>query len=529
MPRPFALVLVAFALVLAACESDSSESAASAGSIQPATSDEGQASESAGAAASEEEQGSGPTVTDASLAVEVVTTDLTEPTSMAFLGEDDFFVTEKSTGLVQHVVDGQLQEPAVDLAVNFFDERGLLGSALHPDFAENGYVYLFWTATDGIGVGDDGMFGENTSEEFAVPDLGNRVDRFVWDGSQLTWDRNIVQLRSNTLDTDTSGRIRGNHDGGAIVFGQDGKLYIIIGDQNLRGQYQNLADGPAPDDMNFTGMIVRVNDDGSIPEDNPFYDLGAEMGGEEGENVQLTWAYGIRNSFGMAVHPQTGDIWETENGDDSWDEVNIFPAGSNSGWWQLMGPPERFDEYRQLETESEDGTDNPDVPPEQLAESAEEAQSRLFELEGSQYRPPAFSWRYPPAVTAIAFVVDDALGESSANTAWLGSVLTDSIYRYPLASDGSGFDFGDDEALADGVDDNSAKGDPGESADYMVGSGFGVVTHILQGPDGMLYVSSLSNRAVYRIGPADGMTDGGSGGSEGSGGSGEAVPSPSGG
>jgi glucose/arabinose dehydrogenase len=504
MSRLLAVLLVVLALTLAACESDSSESTgAGSGSAQPGASGEAQpsAAPSGGASASEEEA-SGPTLTDTTLVVETVTTDLTEPTSMAFLGENDFFVTEKSTGMVQHVVDGALTDPAVDLAVNFFDERGLLGIALHPDFAENGYVYLYWTATDGLGEGDDGMFGDDTSDEFAVPDLGNRVDRFVWDGSQLTWDRNIVQLRSNTLDTDTSGRIRGNHDGGAMVFGQDGKLYIIIGDQNLRGQYQNLADGPAPDDMNFTGTIVRVNDDGSIPEDNPFYDVGAEMGGEEGENVQLTWAYGIRNSFGMAVHPETGDIWETENGDDSWDEVNIFPAGSNSGWWQLMGPPERFDEYRQIETESEDGTDNPDVPPDQLAQSAEEAQSRFFVVEGSEYQPPVFAWRYPPAVTAIGFVLDDVLGEASANTAWIGSVLTDSLYRYPLAADGSGFDFGDDQALADGVDDNQAKGDPGESADYMVGSGFGVVTHIVQGPDGMLYVTSLSNRAIYRISPA---------------------------
>ncbi|HET9878447.1 MAG TPA: cupredoxin domain-containing protein, partial [Candidatus Limnocylindria bacterium] len=209
-----------------------------------------------------------------------------------------------------------------------------------------------------------------------------------------------------------------------------------------------------------------------------------------------------RNSFGLAIHPDTGDLWQTENGDDSWDEVNIFPGGANSGWWQLIGPSERFDEYRQIETESEDGTDNPDVPPDQLAESGEEALSRLVEYEGSSFVEPVFAWKYPVAVTSIALVTDDALGDSSANTAWMGTVLTDSLYRYPLAEDGSGFDFGDDAGLADLVDDNVQKGDVGESADYVVGTGFGVVTHIVQGPDGLLYVSSISNGAVYRIGPA---------------------------
>jgi aldose sugar dehydrogenase len=491
--------LFAIVLVLSACESDTDTSASpgvpsGSGSAPPATTSAAPSASAAPAA--------GPTMTDESLGVEVAASGFTEPTSIAFLGADDYFVTEKSTGEVHHVVDGDIGDPVLDLAVNFFDERGLLGIAVHPDFADNGYVYLYWTAS-GEGEGDDGLLGPDTDDEFTLPDLGNRVDRFTWDGEQLTWDQNIVQLRSNTLDTDTSGRIRGNHDAGPILFGQDGKLYIIIGDQNQRGQYQNLTDGPAPDDIGFTGMILRLNDDGSVPEDNPFYDVGAEMGGEVGENVQMTFAYGIRNSFGLAVHPETGDLWETENGDDSWDEVNIFTAGSNSGWWQIMGPPDRFDEYRQIETESEDGTDNPDVPPDQLAESADEAQSRFYVLDGSHYAAPVFSWKFPVAVTSIALVTDDALGESSTNTAWMGTVLTDSLYRYPLADDGSGFDFADDAGLSDLVDDNAQKGDLGESAEYVVGTGFGVVTHIAQAPDGLLYVSSITNGAVYRIGPSD--------------------------
>ena len=492
--RRSAVGAIALIFVLAACSSAATSPSAS--EAQPSAS-------VAPSAGSRPHRALGPTMVDESLGVEVAVDGLTEPTNLAFLGADDFFVTEKSTGHVIRVQGGEASEPVLDLAVNFFDERGLLGIALHPDFDSNGYVYLYWTAS-GEGSGDDGMFGEDTDEEFALPDLGNRVDRFVWDGTALTWDMNIVALRSNTLDTDTLDRLRGNHDAGPIVFGQDGKLFIIIGDQNQRTQLQNLPDADAPNDINFTGVILRLNDDGSIPDDNPFFAAGAEMGGEAGENVQSIWAYGIRNSFGMAIHPATGDLWETENGDDSWDEVNVFPAGSNSGWIQLMGPPERFDEYRQIESESEDGLDNPTWwPGDNLAQDVDGAMAAMLELDGSEYVPPVFAWKHPVAVTSIGFVDDDALGESSVNTAWLGSVLNDSLYRYPLTADASGFDFADDAGLSDLVDDNAEKGDIGESADYVVGTGFGVVTHILQAPDGLLYVSSISAGAVYRIGPAD--------------------------
>ena len=444
--------------------------------------------------------GSGPAMTDAALGVEVAVDGLTEPTAMAFLGPDDFFVTEKSTGEVHRVTGGNAGEPVLDLAVNYFDERGLLGIAVHPDFATNGFVYLYWTSS-GEGEGDGGLLGPDTDAEKALPDLGNRIDRFVWDGNALTWDRNIAEMRSNTLETDTSGRIRGNHDAGPLVFGQDGKLYAVNGDQNLRGQLQNVVDGPAPDDMNFAGVVLRLNDDGTTPEDNPFFAAGEDLGGEAGENIQKIWAYGVRNSFGLAIHPETGALWQTENGDDSWDEVNVFAAGANSGWIQVMGPPERFDEYKQVESDSEDGLDNPDYPPDMLAADGDEAQSRMFQLDGAAYAPPVFSWKYPVAVTAIEIVTVPVLGDASTNTAWLGTVLSDVLLRYPLAADGAGFDL--PGGLEDGVDDNTAKGDLGESADYVVGTGFGVVTDIALAPDDFLYVASISAGAVYRVGPAD--------------------------
>ena len=497
MRRYFA-VLAVLILLLAACESDETDPT---GTTLESPSPAASASASDPEATSSQAAAEGPRMTDESLGVEVAVGGLTEPTAMAFIGEDEFFVTEKSTGEVHRATEGDLGEPVLDLAVNFFDERGLLGIAVHPEFRTNAFVYLYWTAS-GEGEGEGGLLGPDTDEEFAVPELGNRVDRFVWDGEALTWDRNIVEMRSNTLDSDTSGRIRGNHDAGPLVFGPDGTLFIVNGDQNLRGELQNIEGQGGLDPANWAGVVVRVNDDGSIPDDNPFVDAAADLDGPAAENLARTWAYGIRNSFGLAVHPTTGELWQTENGDDSWDEVNVLPAGANSGWWQIMGPSARFDEYREIEVASEDGTDVPDYPPDELAESADAARERLVEYAGSTFVEPVFAWRYPPAVTSIGFVTDGALGESSENTAWLGTVLTDTLLRYPLNEDGSGFDFGDDDGLADGVDDNASKGDLGESADYVAGTGFGIVTHIVTAPDGLLYVVSLSRSEVYRIGPA---------------------------
>jgi plastocyanin len=268
---------------------------------------------------------------------------------------------------------------------------------------------------------------------------------------------------------------------------------------------QNLQDGPVADDLGLAGVILRLNDDGSAPADNPFFGLGETTGGEAGANLQKVYAYGIRNTFGLTFDPSSGALWQTENGDDAYDEVNVFQPGANSGWIQLMGPPERFDEWKELELESADGLDNPEFPPDRLAADADAAQAQLVALDGSAYAAPVLSYKYPPALTAVWLVRDDALGPDTRDTALFGTVLTDALLRYPLAADGSGLEL--DGGLDDRVDDNAGKGDLGESADHVLGTGFGVITDIRQGPDGTLFVVSLSEGTVYRIGPDVGQAD----------------------
>lgn len=293
------------------------------------------------------------TVLDPNLAVRDAITGLSQPTGFAFLGANDVLITEKASGMVKRFTSGAANGVPLDLAVNSNSERGLLAIELHPDFARNGYVYLYWT---------ESATGADTGVASAVPDLGNRVDRFVWDGSALTFDRNIIQLRAR--QTDAGQPERGNHDGGKVKFGPDGKLYVMIGDVGRRGQMQNLPDGPSgsglpddslggptPDDAHLTGVILRLNDDGTAPRDNPFYKVGQEWGGSAGANLQKVFAYGLRNGFGMAFDPVRGDLWEAQNSDDAFSEINRVEAGDNLGWIQAMGPLSRIAQYRAIETD----------------------------------------------------------------------------------------------------------------------------------------------------------------------------------
>ncbi|MGH9373460.1 MAG: PQQ-dependent sugar dehydrogenase, partial [Vicinamibacterales bacterium] len=155
-----------------------------------------------------------PTVLDKSLAVNAVVSGLEQPVGMAFIGERDILVLEKASGKVQRVTNGVVQTtPALDLAVNSASERGLLGIALHPDFPTNPGVYLYWTEST---AKDDAGELVDTEEFASTPLLGNRVDRYVWNGSTLTLDQNLIRLRAIQADADQPER--GNHNGGILRF-----------------------------------------------------------------------------------------------------------------------------------------------------------------------------------------------------------------------------------------------------------------------------------------------------------------------
>lgn len=447
-------------------------------------------------------QAAQPLLLDQNLSVRTVASGLNQPTSLAFIGANEFLILERATGRVRRVLDGQLQSPVLDLAVNSASERGLLGLALHPNFPATPYVYLYWT---------ESSTGLDTSNTDDVALLGNRVDRFIWNGQTLNLDRNLIRLRA--LQADAGQPARGNHNGGVLRFGPDGKLYIFMGDNGRRGLLQNIRNdgttapddqfgGPEPDDAHLTGVILRLNDDGTTPVDNPFFSASAGLTGQAAANVKKIYAYGVRNGFGMAFDPVSGQLWTQENGDDAFDEINRVTPGFNGGWIQLMGPSARISEYKSIETARPGGLQQNRWSPTLIADASAEALSRLYSLPGSQYVEPEFSWKYAVAPSPIGFVKGKALGSQFEGGLFVGASRTTLyngyLFRLRLSSDRLRIAMSDPR-LQDGVADNLDKFDITESESLLIGKNFGVTTDIQTGPDGNLYVVSLSNGAVYQI------------------------------
>ena len=369
---------------------------------------------------------------DPLLVVTEVVAGLNAPTTMAFIGADDILVLQKNDGQVRRVVAGVLQPtPVLDVAMDGNSERGLLGIAVHPVFPSVPWIYLYYTESS------------TGTDTFGSPEpLGNRVYRYRWDGNALVEPALLLDLPV----------IPGpNHNGGILTFGPAGKFYVVIGDLNRDGQLQNVPDGTAPDD---TSVIIRLNDDGTIPSDNPFFSFGG--------NSAKYYAYGIRNSFGLAFDPVTHKLWMTENGPDTYDEINLVDPGFNSGWVQILGPIAR----------SPRGTDS------------------LFQLPGSHYADPKFSWFHPVGPTALVFLNSKHLGAQYENDMFVGDVNSGNLYHFKLSPARDGLHLETPELAADLV------ADPGDNMQEIVfGTGFGRrfagITDLKVGPDGRLYILSI--------------------------------------
>jgi glucose/arabinose dehydrogenase len=307
-----------------------------------------------------------------------------------------------------------------------------LGIAVHPNFPTAPFVYLYYTESSDV--------GDTTGSP-----LANRVYRYTWNGAALVSPVLILDLPV------TPGP---NHNGGTMTFGPDGKLYVVIGDLNRDGQLQNFSAGPAPDN---TGVIFRVNNDGSAPNDNPFFALGG--------NLAKYYAYGIRNSFGLAFDPITGELWDTENGPNSYDEINLVLPGFNSGWEQIMGPDSR--------------------DPQGLG--------NLVFFPGSHYADPRFSWFNPVGPTALVFLNSARLGVEYQNHLFVGDINNGNLYRFRVNATRNGFDFAS-PGLSDLVADSNA-----EFQEVLLGTGFGGITDLKVGPDGLLYVLSFGLGRIFVI------------------------------
>lgn len=221
---------------------------------------------------------------------------LTNPTAMAMAPDGRIFVCQQAGVLRVIKNNALLATPFITLTVNASGERGLLGIAFDPDFLTNGYVYVYYTAP--------------------TPSIHNRISRLTAAGDVAVPGSEVVLLELNNLSAT-------NHNGGAIHFGRDGKLYAAVGENAVIANSQTLN--------NLLGKVLRINSDGSIPTDNPFY------GTASGDNRAI-WALGLRNPFTFAVHPNSGRIFINDVGGTQWEEINDGAPGANYGWPATEGP-----------------------------------------------------------------------------------------------------------------------------------------------------------------------------------------------
>ena len=227
------------------------------------------------------------------------TTGLVLATAMAQAPDGRLFVAEQGGALRIVKNNVLLTTPFLQLGVDSTGERGLIGVALHPDFSNNGYIYVHYTTAEG--------------------GTHNRVQRF----QAVPPSNDVVSAGSGLALVDLPPLGATNHNGGAIHFSADGKLLVGVGDNAVSANSQNLN--------NPLGKLLRFNDDLSIPADNPFAGSSTGLG-------RAIWAYGLRNPFTFAVQPGRGRIHINDVGQNTWEEINLGAAGANYGWSASEGP-----------------------------------------------------------------------------------------------------------------------------------------------------------------------------------------------
>jgi len=291
-------------------------------------------------------------------------------------------------------------------------------------------------------------FTESSSKDDGEP-IGNRLYRYELINGQLTNQKLLLDMPAGPGSKD---------NGGPIVIGPDNNVYSVVGhvagdgDKGHETKAQNFKRGP---DADGTSGIHRVTIDGNIVDSRI---LGST------ESLDTYYAYGIRNTFGMDFDPITSKLWITENGVYSHDEINLVEPGFNGGWKHVTGlAPSNFD-YSELVTFNGSG----------------------------KYSDPEFVWNNTVSPTALLFFNSDKFGPDYKNDMFVGDYEFGRIYHFGLNSERDALLL--NGSLADKIADNDS-----ELQNIIFGEDFGVPTDLEIGPDGMLYVSSLRDGAIYKI------------------------------
>jgi aldose sugar dehydrogenase len=387
-----------------------------------------------------------PYLLDPNLKIEEVVGGLEAPTTMSFLGPDDFLILEKDKGTVLRVINGNvLDKPLLDVEVANSVERGMCGIAV----SKNGphvYVFLYFTEIN----------GKDGADRNGKPPEGNRLYRYELIDNQLV---NPVLL----LDLPAEPGPR--HNGGAIEIGPDNNIYIPVGD--VDGSFKpfytatKTQNSEAGIDSDGRSGILRVTQDGEP--------VGQGILGDT-MPLRLYYAYGIRNSFGLAFDPITGMLWDTENGPQEGDEINLVYPGFNSGWHKVYGfssSPRNFDVNEMV----------------------------TFDDRG-KYSEPKLAWGSSTGLTSIIFLDNNKLGTEYRNDIFVGSVHSSQIYHFDLNIERN------DLIIPETVADKFIKNSPTYVDQNIVfADDFGGITDLTVGPDGYLYVVSIGQGKVFRIMP----------------------------
>ena len=412
---------------------------------------------------------------------EVVAEGLSLPTTMAFLSQNDILVLEKDKGTVMRVINGEVQPaPLLDVNVATEVERCMCGIAISQN-NETGktYVFLYFTEAQGVDGGDP---------------IGNRLYRYELESGQRESSTEAPAVDSSTaLPTSSSSSAKlvnpkllldlpavpgPRHNGGAIMIGPDNNLYIPIGDTDkITGgttETQNNDELPA----DGSGGILRISQDGApvIDSNTGTYILGDDY------PLNLYYAYGLRNSFGIDFDPVTGNLWDSENGPGYGDELNIVSPGFNSGWNQIMGVWER-------------GGGDPREGESIVAPAQPEG---LVDFDGKgQYSPPKLAFLYTIGPTAVKFLNSDKYGAGYQNDLFLGDIHAGNIYHFSLNQERTELLL--PEPLLDRVADTDT-----ETASEAIhfATGFAGISDIEVSPyDGYMYVVSLGQGKIFKILP----------------------------
>jgi len=396
---------------------------------------------------------------------------LSPVSSMTFLGPNDILLLDKNNGLVYRIVNNSLiDEPLLDVNVANKKERGLLGIQVAPSVNNHTYVYLYYTESE-KGDGNDSCPTKFYSVEFhCVPDsepLGNRLYKYELEENKLLNPELLLDLPAAPSPT---------HNGGVIKIGPDNNLYFTIGDL-LGGT--NPATKTKTQNLNGSNIdgrsgILRLTQAGKP--------VGTGILGDS-TPLRLYYAYGIRNSFGIDFDPITGKLWDTENGPEYGDEINLVDPGFNSGYERVQGM------WQPKVDTSPNGRGL-------IAGNLFSNMKALVNFDGKgHYSTPEFTWNHTVAPTAIIFLKSDALGAEYENDIFVGS-MSGKLFHFELNENRT--DLKLPESLTDKIAYNND-----DNKDLIFADEMGGITDMDVGPDGYLYIlSNYKNKAtIFRVSP----------------------------